>query len=63
MPLFYRSGEGKLDIIDMPLRDVLSIGDTYTFKIRKKTTRDFAIHNDMGFVKLEKWKAEGDSVY
>ena len=63
MPKFYGRGEGKLDIIDMPLRDVLSIGDTYTFRIRKKTTRDFAIHNNMGFVTLEKWKAEGDSVY
>lgn len=63
MPIFYGSGEGMLDIIDMPLRDVLRIGDTYTFRIRKKTTRDFAIHNNMGFVKLEKWKAEGDSVY
>ena len=63
MPIFYGSAEGKLDIIDMPLRDILRIGYTYTFRIRKKTTRGFAIHNNMGFVTLEKWKAEGDSVY
>ncbi len=63
MPIFYGRGEGKFEIIEMPLCDVLKIGKTYTFRIRKKTIRDFAIHNNKEFVKLEKWKAEGDSVY
>lgn len=63
MPIFYGRGEGKFEIIDMPLCDVLKIGKTYTFRIRKKTIRDFAIHNNKDFIKLEKWKAEGDSVY
>lgn len=63
MPIFYGSGEGEIEIIDMPLCDCLRIGETYTFRIRKKTTRDFAIHNNKDFVTLEKWKAEGDSVY
>lgn len=63
MPIFYGGGEGKIEIIDMPLCDCLRIGETYTFRIRKKTTRDFAIHNNKDFITLEKWKAEGDSVY
>jgi len=63
MPIFYGRGEGKIEIIDMPLCDVLRLGETYTFRIRKKTVRDFAIHNNKDFVTLEKWKSEGDSVY
>lgn len=63
LPNLYSSGEGKLEIIDMPLCDVLITGRSYTFRIRRKTTREFSIHNCKVFVTLEKWRAEGDSVY
>ena len=63
MPNLYSSGEGKLEIIEIPLCDVLRIGGLYTFRIRKKTVRDFAIHNCKEFITLEKWRAEGDSIY
>lgn len=63
LPNVYTSGEGKLEIIDIPLCDVLKIGKSYTFRIKKKISKDFALFDKKTFVTLEKWKAEGDSVY
>lgn len=52
-----------MNLINKPLCDFISIGEIYTFRIRKKTVKDFAIHNNKDFVSFEKWKAEGDTVY
>lgn len=63
MPEFYGRGEGKFEIIDMPMCNTLRLGETYTFRIKKKTANDFAIINGKIYETLENWKDEGVSVY
>ena len=63
MPKFYDSGERDLIIINIPLCNSLKVGNTYTFRIKMKAEKDFAIINRQKFIKKEEWNDEGDGVF
>ena len=63
MPKFYTRGEGEFRIIDMPMQKSLQVGETYTFRIKMNSGRDFSIINNKVFSKKNEWKDEGGGVY
>ena len=63
LPTFYNGGEGCFEILNMPLCSFLKKDETYTFRIRVKTQKDFAILNDTELTDMNKWEAEGNGIY
>ena len=63
MPCFYGRGEGRFEIVDIPLRHSLKVGEYYTFRIKMKSDDDFTIINNNVYTKSEDWTNEGDKVY
>lgn len=62
MPMMYNAGEGKFEILDIPLRRSLRVGERYTFRIRVHTDKPFALFNNSVSVKSDEWTDEGDGV-
>ncbi len=63
LPQFYNRGEGDFEAVDIPLRKSLKVGETYTFRIRMKADREFALMNKGERCMGREWKQEGDGVY
>ena len=63
LPTFYGRGEGELQFMEIPLCDSLTIGQTYTFRIRMKSDREFVIINNKERIRKKDWKDEGNGVY
>lgn len=63
MPKFYGRGEGRFEIVDIPLRHSLRVGEYYTFRIKMSSDDDFAIINNNVYTKSEDWTDEGEKEY
>lgn len=63
LPQVFSGCEGDIELIDFPHSKTLRIGQLYTFRIKMKSERGFAIWNNKNFSKAAAWKNEGDSVY
>ena len=63
LPKFYNNGEGDFEIVDIPTRPSLKIGQNYTFRIRKKSDRQLAIINGDEHCLEKDWTSEGNGVY
>lgn len=63
MPNFYNGGEGVFEIVDVPLCEALQVGESYTFRIKMKQNKRFAIIHNGVFTEVDEWEDEGDGVY
>ena len=63
LPTFYNGGEGDFEILDIPMCSYLRLGETYTFRIRIKSQKYFAIFNNAELADMNKWEDEGRGVY
>jgi hypothetical protein len=63
LPKVYTGGEGEIEFIDIPRSKSLRIGQFYTFRIKMKSGREFAVWNNKAFSETTEWKHEGDNVY
>lgn len=64
LPKFFSSAIGHIEIIDIPQKSTLSIGDVYTFSIRLlNPNTDFTIINDNIWVKKDEWNSLGKGAY
>lgn len=63
LPTFFSQGEGAIDLLKMPLRRSLKIGEFYDFRIRMKSQRAFSIINEKTYCHQEEWTDEGDSIF
>lgn len=63
LPKFYNQGEGEFEILEVPLRESLRIGETYTFRIRMKSGRNFIVINRPTYCRRNEWRNEGNGVY
>lgn len=55
LPRFYNGGEGEIELLKFPKCTTLEIGKFYTFFVRMKSRRDFAIFNNKIFCKSDEW--------
>ena len=63
LPQFYSQGEGIVEFVDVPFSSSLSIGVSYTFRVKLKSDREFAIMNNGVVIKKKDWTDEGNGVY
>ena len=63
LPQFYNGGEGMIEFTNIPFSSMLSVGVEYTFRIKTKTDREFAIMNNGVTCRKNEWKDEGDGTY
>ena len=63
IPKFFNGGEEDFSVVDIPLRRSLKMGETYNFRIRVKSGREFAIINNKTRCMKEQWTVEADSSY
>jgi len=63
MPKFYNRGEGEFQIVDIPMRKSLQVGEEYTFRIKMNSERDFTIINNKVFTQKSRWTNEGSGIY
>ena len=63
LPRFYEGGESEMEILEAPLGRTLKVGETYSFRIRKRGGRKLSLINDSLFVEEDKWQDLGDGVY
>ena len=63
MPKFYNRGEGEFQIVDIPMRKSLKVGEEYTFRIKMNSERDFTIINNKVFTQKSRWTNEGCGIY
>lgn len=63
LPTLYTGGEGEVEVIDFPLLKSLRIGEFYTFRIRMKNNRQFALINNSIYCKKPEWQSEGNDIY
>ena len=63
MPLFYKGGEGLIEIVDIPMCDCLKVGESYTFRLKMKVDKEFALVQQNEFTAKRDWTDEGGGVY
>ena len=63
MPEIYSGGEGEVELLEFPHRQSLRIGEPYTFRIKIKDNRQFAIINGTTYSKTPEWQTGGYGVY
>lgn len=63
LPQFYNHGEGVIEVVDVPFLKSLSIGIQYTFRIKIKADREFAIMNNSVICRKAEWTDEGEGIY
>ena len=62
LPRIYSGHRKEIHLTDIPLQSVLRPGQSYTFKIGKKTTRGMALIHGEDFIREQDWEQE-DSCY
>ena len=64
LPDFFSSAIGHIEIVDIPQKHTLSIGDVYTFSIKVlDPNTEFSIINDNIWVKKDEWNSLGNGIY
>ena len=63
LPKVYTGGEGEVELIDFPRQKSLRIGEFYTFRIRMKNNRQFAVINNSIYCRTQEWQNEGNGIY
>ena len=63
LPQFYNQGEQHIQFLEIPMAPTLRVGQTYQFRIRMTSPRDFAIMNNSVLVNADEWTAEADGCY
>jgi hypothetical protein len=64
MPRIYSEGEGEILSLDIPLRSSLTVGETYSFRVKLDTSREFVLSDALVHsVRSDEWTDEGDGVY
>ena len=56
LPKFYSKGQGLIELIDIPLRKNLKIGETYTFRVRIKPDCNLTLNNGAVSIRKQDWK-------
>ncbi len=62
MPKFYSCDDSGLELLNIPMRKDLDVGEFYTFRIRVGN-KDFTIYSNGTYTKKDKWTDEGNGVY
>ena len=64
LPEFYSEGEGEILRLDIPLQSTLKIGETYTFRVRLNTDREFVLQDgETRSIRSDAWVAGPDGTY
>lgn len=63
LPRVYTGGEGEVELMDFPHLKSLQIGKFYTFRIKMKNSRLFALINNQTYCKTPEWQSEGNGIY
>lgn len=63
LPMLYNGGEGEVELIEFPRQKTLRIGEFYTFRIKMKNNRQFAIINNTIYCETPEWQDEGNGIY
>ena len=63
LPQLFSKGEGYVELLTLPLRCSLKVGELCTFRVKLKADCDLSLNNHGVSIRKQDWINEGDSVY
>ena len=63
LPKLYSKGQGLIELIDIPLRKSLKVGESYTFRVKLLSDCDLALNNGSTSIRKQDWKDLGGNAY
>ena len=63
LPKLYSKGQGLIELIDIPLRKSLKVGESYTFRVKLLSNCDLALNNGSTSIRKQDWKDLGENTY